>query len=92
MGIEGEPGFHDLTELGELCGCTAMQTRFAEGVLGGLSYVEAAHRAGYSGSRTVCNFGGQDRQRRGRSVFRLCWRWLNLVGLGFRMRLVTGRS
>jgi hypothetical protein len=51
MDTEDEGQFHDLTELGELCGATAMQTRFAEGLLAGLSQTEAAHRAGYSGAR-----------------------------------------
>jgi hypothetical protein len=36
---------------GPICGATAMQTRFAEGLLAGLSQTEAAHRAGYSGAR-----------------------------------------
>jgi hypothetical protein len=47
----GEPAFHDLSELGELCGATAMQTRFAEGLLAGLNQTEAAERAGYAGAR-----------------------------------------
>jgi hypothetical protein len=51
MANDDEGGFHDLTELGELCGCTTKQTRLAEGLLAGLSQVEAAHRAGYAGAR-----------------------------------------
>jgi hypothetical protein len=43
--------FRDLTELGELCGCTEKQTRLAEGLLAGLSQTEAAARAGYAGER-----------------------------------------
>ena len=43
--------FHDLTELGELCGCTEKQRKMAEGLLAGLSQTEAAFRAGYAGAR-----------------------------------------
>jgi hypothetical protein len=46
-----EVEFRDLTELGELCGCTEKQVRFAEGMLAGLSQTEAAFRAGYAGDR-----------------------------------------
>ena len=46
-----ETEFHDLSELGELCGATEKQTRFAEGMLAGLSQTEAAFRAGYAGDR-----------------------------------------
>jgi hypothetical protein len=42
---------HDLTDLGELCGCTTQQRKLAEGLLAGLSQTEAAHRAGYKGGR-----------------------------------------
>jgi hypothetical protein len=45
------PEFHDLTELGELCGCTEKQRKMAEGLLAGLSQTEAAFRAGYAGAR-----------------------------------------
>jgi hypothetical protein len=48
---ETEIEFRDLTELGELCGCTDLQRKFAEGLLAGLSQTEAAFRAGYSGAR-----------------------------------------
>ena len=41
----------DLAELGELCGCTEKQIKFAEGMLQGMSQVEAAFHAGYSGAR-----------------------------------------
>src|SRR5262249_47448414 len=51
MDTEDEGGFHDLTELAKLCGCTAKQRKLAEGLLGGLSQTEAAHRAGYAGAR-----------------------------------------
>jgi hypothetical protein len=46
-----ETEFRDLTELGELCGCTDLQRKFSEGLLAGLSQTEAAFRAGYSGAR-----------------------------------------
>ena len=46
-----EVEFRDLTELGELCGCTDKQRKFAEGLLAGLSQTEAAFRAGYAGER-----------------------------------------
>jgi hypothetical protein len=48
---ETEIEFRDLSELGELCGCTDLQRKFAEGLLAGLSQTEAAFRAGYSGAR-----------------------------------------
>jgi hypothetical protein len=48
---ETEIEFRDLTELGELCGCTEKQARFAEGLLAGLSQTESAFRAGYAGAR-----------------------------------------
>jgi hypothetical protein len=43
--------FRDLSELGELCGCTIKQTKLAEGLLAGLSQTESAQRAGYAGAR-----------------------------------------
>jgi hypothetical protein len=46
-----EVEFRDLTELGELCGCTEKQRKFSEGLLAGLSQTEAAFRAGYTGAR-----------------------------------------
>jgi hypothetical protein len=51
MADDTETEFRDLTELGELCGCTEKQTRLAEGLLAGLSQTEAAQRAGYAGAR-----------------------------------------
>jgi hypothetical protein len=51
MDDETEVEFRDLTELGELCGCTEKQRKFAEGLLAGLSQTEAAFRAGYAGAR-----------------------------------------
>jgi hypothetical protein len=48
---ETEVEFRDLSELAELCGCTELQRKFAEGLLAGLSQTEAAFRAGYSGER-----------------------------------------
>src|SRR5262249_52400145 len=39
----------DLAELGELCGCTEKQVRFAEGMLQGMNQSDAAHHAGYAG-------------------------------------------
>jgi hypothetical protein len=47
-----EVEFRDLSELGELCGCTDLQRKFAEGLLAGLSQTEAAFRAGYAGERS----------------------------------------
>src|SRR4029079_11712018 len=41
----------DLAELGELCGCTEKQIKFAEGMLQGMSQTEAAFHAGYAGAR-----------------------------------------
>jgi hypothetical protein len=41
----------DLIELGELCGCTHKQIKFAEGMLQGMNFTEAAFHAGYAGER-----------------------------------------
>ena len=46
-----EVALPDLTELAELCGCTEKQTKFAQGLLAGMSQVEAAFHAGYAGER-----------------------------------------
>lgn len=43
----------DLAELGELCGCTEKQIKFAEGMLQGMSQTEAAFHAGYAGARDL---------------------------------------
>jgi hypothetical protein len=51
MADDTETEFRDLTELGELVGCTEKQTKLAEGLLAGLSQTAAAQRAGYSGAR-----------------------------------------
>ena len=40
-----------LAELGELCGCTELQIRFAEGMLQGMNQSEAALHAGYAGEK-----------------------------------------
>jgi hypothetical protein len=40
-----------LVELGELCGCTELQIRFAEGMLQGMNQSEAALHAGYAGEK-----------------------------------------
>ena len=41
----------DLQELGALCRCTLLQTRFAASLLEGHNYTEAAFLAGYAGAR-----------------------------------------
>jgi hypothetical protein len=51
MADDTETEFRDLTEMGELVGCTDLQRKFAEGLLAGLSQTQAAFRAGYSGAR-----------------------------------------
>jgi hypothetical protein len=50
--IEKQPPLTpDMIELGELCGCTAKQIKFAEGLLQGMNFTEAAFHAGYAGER-----------------------------------------
>lgn len=41
----------DMIELGEMCGCTDKQIKFAEGLLQGMNFTEAAFHAGYAGER-----------------------------------------